>query len=91
MFLRFANFYRHFIQGFRKIAAQFNLMLKTTSNELSPEAIDDSSFLTLETKLAFFRLIQVFTKAPIFYFFDSERYICIETDASCYAIGDIFS
>ena len=30
VFLSFANFYGHFIQGFSKIAKSFTLMLKTT-------------------------------------------------------------
>lgn len=33
VFLGFANFYRRFIQGFSRIAAPLNSMLKTTSME----------------------------------------------------------
>ena len=47
--------------------------------------------MTPEAKLAFSRLRQAFTKAPILHHFDPERYIRIETDASGYTIGGILS
>ena len=90
IFLGFANFYRRFIQGFSKIAAPLTSMLKTTAGT-PPRAADNSSFLTSEAKLAFLRLRQAFTEAPILHHFDPERYIRIETDASGYAIGGILS
>ena len=65
-------------------------MLKTTAGT-PPRAADNSSFLTSEAKLAFLRLRQAFTEAPILHHFDPERYIRIETDASGYAIGGILS
>ena len=71
-------------------------MLKTTTSspadaERTPKAPGNSNFLTPEAKLAFSRLRQAFTKAPILHHFDPERYIRIETDASGYAIGGILS
>ena len=93
-FLEFANFYQRLIQGFSKIAAPLTSMLKTTptaSAGASPRAIDDSTFLTPEVKLAFLWLRQVFTEAPILYHFDLERYIWIITYASGYVIGGILS
>ena len=90
MFLGFANFYRHFIQGFSRITAPLTLMLKTTAGT-PPRAVDNSSFLTSEAKLAFLRLRQTFTEAPILHHFDPKRYIRIETDASGYSIGGILS
>ena len=59
--------------------------------ERTPKAPGNSNFLISEAKLAFSRLRQAFTKAPIFHHFDPERYIRIETDASGYAIGGILS
>ena len=59
VFLGFANFYRRFIQGFSKIAAPLTSMLKTTPTAgagAPPKAVDDSTFLTPEAKLAFSRL-----------------------------------
>ena len=46
-------------------------------------------FLTLGAKLAFTKLRQAFLKASIFYHFDPERHIRIETYVSGYAIGRI--
>ena len=39
----------------------------------------------------FAKLRQVFVKAPILHYFDLERHIRIETDASGYAISAILS
>ena len=71
-------------------------MLKTTASspadaERTPKAPGNSNFLTPKAKLAFSRLRQAFTKAPILYHFDPERYIRIEIDSSDYAIGGILS
>ena len=71
-------------------------MLKTINSSLAkaektPKALDNSNFLPPEAKLAFSRLKQAFTKAPILHHFDSKCYIWIETDASHYAIGGILS
>ena len=49
------------------------------------------SFLTPDARQAFTQLRQAFTEAPILRHFDPERHIRIETDASGYAIGGIFS
>ena len=65
-------------------------MLKTLAGT-PPRGVDNSSFLTSEAKLAFLRLRQAFTEAPILYHFDLKRYIRIETDASDYAIAGILS
>ena len=65
-------------------------MLKTTAGT-PPWAADNSIFMTSEAKLAFLRLRQAFTEAPILHHFDPKRYIRIETDASRYAIGGILS
>ena len=90
MFLGFPNFYRRFIEGFSKIAAPLTSILTTMAGSL-PREVENSSFLTSETKLAFLRLRQAFTEAPILHHFDPERYIRIKTDASGYAIGGILS
>ena len=52
--------------------------------------VGEPSFLTLDAKQAFTQLRQVFTKAPILRYFDSEHYIRIETNVLSYAIGGIF-
>ena len=45
VFIGFANFYQHFIQGFSKIAALLTSILKTTrsSEELAPRAFRTSN------------------------------------------------
>ena len=62
--------------------------VKATSPGTVPEA---RPFLTPEAKLAFTRLREAFTEAPIPHHFDPERHIRIETDASDYAIGGVLS
>ena len=83
MILRFANFYRRFIQGFRKITAPLMSILKITTYspadvKRTPKAPANSNFLTPEAKLAFSRLRQAFTKVPILHHIDPERYIRME-------------
>ena len=65
-------------------------MLKTMTGSL-PRAVDNSSFLISETKLALLRLKQAFTKAFILHHFDPECYIQIEIDVFGYTIGGILS
>ena len=50
-----------------------------------------TGYLTPEARQAFTQLRQVFTKAPIFQYFDPEYHIWIEIDASGYAIGGMLS
>lgn len=41
--------------------------------------------------IGFIYLQKVFTKAPILYDFESEYYICIETDTLGFVISRVFS
>ena len=50
-----------------------------------------SDFLIPRAKLAFIKLRQAFLIAPILHHFDSDCHIRIETDASGYTIGGVFS
>ena len=54
-------------------------------------ATREPNFLTPNAKKAFNHLRLAFIKAPILRYFDSKNHIQIETDASCYAIGGVFS
>ena len=90
IFFGFVNFYQRFIQGFSRIAASLTSILKTMAGT-PPRAVDNSSFLIFEAKLAFLRLKQASTKAPILHPFDPECYIRIETNAFGYVIGNILS
>ncbi len=67
--------------------------LKLTKSKKSDLANANSGtdFFTLEAKKAFIHLQKVFTEALILRHFDPEYHIRIETDASGYAIGEIFS
>ncbi len=62
--------------------------VKATLPGTAPEA---RLFLTSEARLAFTRLRQAFTEAPILHHCDPERNICIKTYASSYAIGRVLS
>lgn len=50
-----------------------------------------AGFFIPKTSLAFTQLRKAFTKAPILYHFDLERYIQIEIDVSGYAINRLLS
>ena len=65
--------------------------VETKVQKLSKSKKTESGFLTPETRKAFTKLRQAFIKAPIFYHFDPERHIRVETDISGYAIGGVFS
>ena len=64
-------------------------MLKTTLIAFINKT--KSSFLIFEAKIAFIYLRQIFTKAIIFYHFDLEYHIGIETNISDYAIDGILN
>ena len=49
------------------------------------------NYLTSKVRLAFTKLRKTFTKAPILQHFDLKCYIIIETDASSYAIDEVWS
>ena len=54
-------------------------------------ATGELTFLIPDAREAFNQFRQAFTKAPILQHFDSECHIRIETNASGYAIGEVFS
>ena len=51
----------------------------------------ESDFVIPRAKPVFTKLRQAFVKAPILHHFDPECHIQVETDASGYAIGRVFS
>ena len=62
------------------------------SNFTKPvRGVEETSFLTPNSRQAFIQLRQAFTKAPILLYFDPKRHIRIITDASSYAIGVVLS
>jgi len=78
-FLGFANFYRRFIQDYSQITTP---LTRLTRKEVSWEWGD-------EQQTAFDTLKRAMVTEPILQYFDPERLVTIETDASDYAIGAI--
>ena len=87
VFLRFINFYRHFIHHYFQIAKSLTELLRD-----SVKNVKMNSFIWLnKVKQAFNQLHNVFMKVFILRHFDSERHICIEINAFNYAVANILS
>ena len=82
IFLGFANFYRRFIENFSKICKPITETLKGDKQKFS---------WGRGQNIAFEKLKQRFTTAPILGHFYPEREMVIETDASDFALGAILS
>jgi hypothetical protein len=85
IFFGFANFYRQFISSFSRLAKPMTNMLQGRKN---------SQFLgpfvpTRAMKQSYAELRDAFTRAPVLAHFDPARPICLETDASGFAIAGI--
>ena len=65
--------------------------LKSGNSSNSGATETGPSFLIPEARSAFNRLWLAFTKAPIFWHFDPECHIRIETDVLAYVIGSVLS
>ena len=59
------------------------------SNSRDMEA--ELSFITFKARLAFTKLRQIFIKASILYYFNSEYHIWIKTNIFRYTISEILS
>ena len=80
-FLRFANFYRRFIKEYSKIAEPLTSLTRK-----------DKKFVwNAEAHKVFNELKQRFMESPILAFFDPEREVVIETDASDHTIAGVIS
>jgi hypothetical protein len=87
VFLGFANLYRRFISSFSHFVKPMTDMLKGGKNGRF-----SGPFLpTPAMKRSFADLCDAFTKAPVLAHFDHARPICLETDASRFAIAVIIS
>ena len=80
-FLGFANFYRHFIQGYSKLTRYLTDLTKKS----------EKSEWQAEYQKAFDMLKKRFTSAPILRHFDPELQCVIECDACDFANGAILS
>jgi hypothetical protein len=85
VFLVFANFYRRFIKSFSKIVQPLTAILK----DYEEGKIVGPFQLTNEMQEAFWCLQSEFTKAPVLAYFDYEKPIRLEMDASGFAIAGI--
>lgn len=79
--MRFANFYRRFIQGYSEVVSPLTALTK--------KGIQFQ--WNAEAETAFQQLQQAFTSAPVLMQFDPERAIIIETDTSDYVSAGILS
>jgi hypothetical protein len=80
-FLGFANFYRWFIRDFSKITTPLTRLTK----KQVPWEWNDA------TQQAFEQLKAAMISQPILQYFDPDRPLTLETDASDYAIGAVCS
>jgi hypothetical protein len=85
IFLNLANFYRHFIKNYSRIAAPLTSILKSSVNGRKA-----GPFEFIKKKKTAFELLKVsFTRAPILIHFKSNKSIKIEIDISDFAITGI--
>ena len=87
MFLSFVNFYRRFIYNFSKIAALLSTLLKGSkdSKKRGPFTLDKRA------KYAFILLKEAFRKAPLLGYYNLEKLVLLETDASTAVLAGILS
>ncbi|SLM41056.1 gag polymerase env [Lasallia pustulata] len=98
VFLGFANFFRRFIKNYLRIAAPLLNLLKMGKNkkEIGVKVRQTNvvpppfplSKIALE---AFKALKEAFTSAPLLRYFDKNKPMRVETDASAFAIGGILT
>jgi len=87
VFLRFINFYQHFIHHYFQIAESLTELLRDSVKDVKMSSFIWSS----EAKQAFNQLRDVFIRASILRHFDSEQHICIEINVFNYAVASILS
>ena len=80
-FLGFANFYRRFILGYSRIVGA---LTKLTKKDLAFKQ-------TQECQDSFQELKKAFTTAPVLAYFDFDKEILLETDASDYVSAGVLS
>ncbi len=87
VFLNFVNFYQRFIHHYFQIAESLTELLRDNVKDVKM-----NSFIWLsEAKQAFNQLRDVFMRAFILRYFDSEQHIHIEINAFNYAVANILS
>ena len=87
IFLRFINFYRHFIKIYSKIVNSLTGLLKDSKNEKKFESFKWSK----EAAKTFIQFKDVFMTALLLMHYDSELKNQIETDTSEHAVTEIYT
>ncbi len=87
VFLRFINFYRHFIKAYLQIASSFTGLLKGSKNEKKTELFEWSKGAA--KMFVYFK--KVFMTALILVHFDSELKNWMKTDAFKHTVTGIYS
>ena len=85
IFLNFVNFYRRFIHYYFQIVESLTNLLKGSIKGIKIESFDWS----VEAEKIFRRLREVFTKASLLYYFDSELLIRVKTNTLDFDLIDI--
>ena len=80
-FLQFANCYRHFIKDFAKLTFLFT-SLSRKDKEFKWTPIEETAFQAIK---------KTFSSVPVLVHFDSDKECTMETDASDYVFGAVFS
>ncbi|SLM34639.1 gag polymerase env [Lasallia pustulata] len=96
VFLGFANFFRRLIKNYSQIVAPLLNLLKTGKNKkeigvkVRQTNVVPTPFPLSKTALeAFKTLKEAFTNAPLLRYFDENKPMRVETDASAFVIGGI--
>ncbi|SLM34248.1 gag polymerase env [Lasallia pustulata] len=94
--IRFATFFQRFIKNYSRIAAPLLNLLKTGKNKkeigvkVQQTNVVPALFPLSKTALeAFKALKEAFTSASLLWYFDENKSMRVETDASAFAIGGI--
>lgn len=91
-FLGFANYYRDHIKGFSALTKPLNHVLKKdTQKELGVTTANQILVLPKDALQAFESLKQAFASSAVLAHYDPSLTTVLETDASNFAIGAIFS
>ena len=87
VFLRFANFYRRFVKYYAKIIQALTKLLKRSKQEKQ----NKSFIFDKIARTTFVKLVVVFITTFMLIYFDSQKSIRVEIDASRFAIVVIFT
>jgi hypothetical protein len=87
--LGFCNFYRRFIRDYARLARPLTMLLKGSKNGRKMGDFDKE--WGDKQRQAFLRLLGAFEQAPLLRHYDPNAPCRVETDASKYALGAIFS